>query len=43
MVFTWGMTPLGASLVFTAKNLNKRILDGTLGFAVTLILDVALA
>jgi ZIP family zinc transporter len=32
-LFTWSMTALGASLVFTAKDFNKRILDGTLGFA----------
>ncbi len=32
-VFTWAMTALGASLVFMAKDLNKRVLDGTLGFA----------
>ncbi|MFC2045614.1 ZIP family metal transporter [Chloroflexota bacterium] len=31
--FTWGMTALGASFVFTAKNVSKRVLDTMLGFA----------
>jgi ZIP family zinc transporter len=32
-LFTWGMTALGASLVFIARDVDKKILDGTLGFA----------
>lgn len=31
--FTWAMTGLGASAVFMAKEINKRMLDGMLGFA----------
>jgi len=31
--FTWLMTALGASVVFLAKNLDKRLNDGMLGFA----------
>ena len=31
--FTWGMTALGASFVFTARTINKRVLDIMLGFA----------
>jgi len=31
--FTWGMTALGASIVFTAKDINRRVLDAMLGFA----------
>jgi zinc transporter, ZIP family len=32
-LFTWGMTALGASIVFTTKTLNQRLLDSMLGFA----------
>lgn len=31
--FTWFVTALGASLVFFAKTVNRRVLDGMLGFA----------
>lgn len=31
--FTWGMTVLGAALVFLRRELSKRFLDGMLGFA----------
>lgn len=31
--FTWGMTALGAALVFATKELSQRALDGFLGFA----------
>lgn len=31
--FTWGMTALGAGLVFLARRPSRRILDGMLGFA----------
>lgn len=31
--FTWGVTALGAGLVFFFKNINKTILNGMLGFA----------
>jgi ZIP family zinc transporter len=31
--FTWGMTALGAAVVFTAKTVNRKVLDSMLGFA----------
>jgi ZIP family zinc transporter len=31
--FTWGMTALGAAIVFTAKDISRRVLDAMLGFA----------
>ena len=31
-LFTWGLTALGASLVFFVKQLNRALLDGLLGF-----------
>lgn len=32
-LFTWGMTALGAALVFTTKTINQKFLDSMLGFA----------
>ncbi len=32
-LFTWGLTALGAAGVFFHKNVNKKLLDGFLGFA----------
>lgn len=32
-LFTWGVTALGAGLVFFFKSVQRRILDGMLGFA----------
>lgn len=32
-LFTWGVTALGAGLVFFFKNINKTVLNGMLGFA----------
>ncbi len=32
-VFTWGMTAIGAALVFGVKSLNQRLIDLMLGFA----------
>ena len=32
-LFTWGVTALGAALVFFFKNINKTVLNGMLGFA----------
>lgn len=32
-LFTWGVTALGASLVFFFKTINRKVLDGMLGFA----------
>jgi ZIP family zinc transporter len=31
--FTWGVTALGASVVFATKTVNRKLLDGMLGFA----------
>jgi ZIP family zinc transporter len=31
--FTWALTALGAAVVFTARDISRRILDGMLGFA----------
>ncbi|HIH27519.1 MAG TPA: ZIP family metal transporter [Methanoregulaceae archaeon] len=31
--FTWGMTALGASMVFFSRGVSQRLLDGSLGFA----------
>jgi len=32
-LFTWGVTALGAALVFFFKTINRKVLDGMLGFA----------
>ena len=32
-LFTWGVTALGAALVFPVRDLNRRTMDGMLGFA----------
>lgn len=32
-LFTWGVTALGAAMVFFFKSINKKVLDGMLGFA----------
>ncbi|MCM3639300.1 ZIP family metal transporter [Sporosarcina luteola] len=32
-LFTWGMTAVGAALVFTTKKVNQKLMDGMLGFA----------
>lgn len=32
-LFTWGLTALGASLVFLVKNVSLKLLNGLLGFA----------
>jgi zinc transporter, ZIP family len=32
-MFTWGMTALGAALVFGTKKVNRKLLDAMLGFA----------
>ena len=32
-LFTWGMTALGAALVFTTKKVNQKFLDSMMGFA----------
>ncbi|PKM50544.1 MAG: ZIP family metal transporter [Firmicutes bacterium HGW-Firmicutes-7] len=32
-LFTWGLTALGASLVFFMKEIDQKVLDGMLGFA----------
>lgn len=32
-LFTWGVTALGASMVFFFKRINRKVMDGMLGFA----------
>ncbi|MGD2038517.1 MAG: ZIP family metal transporter, partial [Desulfobacterales bacterium] len=32
-LFTWFLTALGAGLVFFFRNINRKVLDGMLGFA----------
>ena len=32
-LFTWGLTALGASLVFVSRHPSRRVMDGMLGFA----------
>jgi len=32
-LFTWGLTALGAAVVFFFKEINRKLLDGMLGFA----------
>ena len=32
-LFTWGLTALGAAMVFFFKSINRKVLDGMLGFA----------
>ncbi|MDR3130452.1 MAG: ZIP family metal transporter [Treponema sp.] len=32
-LFTWGLTALGAGLAFFFKDINRKVLDGMLGFA----------
>src|SRR5262245_54363359 len=32
-LFTWGVTALGAALVFTARDVSRKALDFMLGFA----------
>ncbi len=32
-LFTWGVTAAGAALVFTTKNINRKVMDSMLGFA----------
>lgn len=32
-LFTWGMTALGAALVFATRGMRQKLLDGMLGFA----------
>ena len=41
-LFTWGVTALGAGLVFFFKSISKKVLNGMLGFVVMMVLDVAL-
>ena len=41
-LFTWGVTALGAAMVFFFKTINRKVLDAMLGFAIMMVLDVAL-
>lgn len=37
-LFTWGVTALGAALVFATREIDQRLLDGMLGFAAGVML-----
>jgi len=39
--FTWLLTALGSAVVFFSKNLNRKVLDGSLGFAAGVMLSVS--
>ena len=41
-LFTWVMTAGGAALVFLTAEVNRRLLDAMLGFALMMVLDVGL-
>jgi hypothetical protein len=38
--FTWGMTALGAALVFVSKSVNKKLLHSMLGFAAGVMIAI---
>jgi zinc transporter, ZIP family len=40
--FTWGMTARGAAVVSTRRNLSRKVPDMMPGFAVMMVLDVAI-
>ena len=40
-LFTWFVTALGAAIVFTVKNVNRKILDGMLGFAAGVMISAS--
>jgi ZIP family zinc transporter len=37
-VFTWGMTALGAALIYSSREIGRKMLDGMLGFAAGLMI-----
>ncbi|MFA0961047.1 ZIP family metal transporter [Roseivirga sp. BDSF3-8] len=37
-LFTWGVTALGASIIFFFKKVNRKVLDGMMGFAAGVML-----
>lgn len=41
-LFTWGVTALGASLVFLTKSVSRRFLDGALGFTAGVMMAASL-
>lgn len=40
-IFTWGVTMLGASLVFMFKKMNKNVMDAMLGFAAGIMISAS--
>lgn len=40
-IFTWGVTALGAALVFLFKNIKKNIMDAMLGFAAGVMISAS--
>ncbi|TLG76637.1 ZIP family metal transporter [Culicoidibacter larvae] len=41
-LFTWGVTALGASLIFFFKNINRKVLDAMLGFAAGIMIAASI-
>ncbi len=39
--FTWGLTAIGASVVFIAKDVSRKMLDGMLGFTAGVMIAVS--
>ena len=39
--FTWFLTALGSVVVFLSKSLNRKLLDGALGFAAGVMLSAS--
>ena len=39
-LFTWFLTALGAGLVFLFKSINRKVLDGMLGFAAGVMIEL---
>ncbi len=39
--FTWSFTALGSAVVFLSKDLNRKVLDGSLGFAAGVMLSAS--
>lgn len=40
-MFTWGVTTIGASLVYFFKKINKNLMDGMLGFAAGVMISAS--
>jgi zinc transporter, ZIP family len=40
-IFTWFLTTIGAASVFLTKEVNRKVLDGMLGFAAGVMLSAS--